>query len=112
MMELEGQVIKNQTSQVKKNIEKVGGPKSRAVPAFVKFQVEKMMELEEYQEGLDMSEFFKAYHDLHDYHLEFESYGYTSPEDLLHHGLDSSVRLKVNHQGGWNILPKIPNTDI
>ena len=102
-----GQVVASMGHLVRREVQKVVGRRSRAVPAFLREQVEQLVGLEEHREGLDKLAFLQAYHQLYDYQLEFHSYGFHDLLDFLHHGVGEVVTL-VPGQAGWVVLPRSP----
>lgn len=104
-----GQVVASMGHQVRRQVQKVVGRRSRAVPAFLKEQVEQLVGLEEHREGLDKLAFLQAYHQLFDYQLEFHSYGFHDLLDFLHHGVGEVVTL-VPGQAGWVVFPRSPTS--
>ena len=100
-----GEVLKNQSHASKKNIQKVAGERKRQVTPFLKEQVGRMMDLEEHQAGLEFGEFLDAYQELHDYPLEPVNFGFFGLSDLLHHGLSSTVSLRLGNSGQWMVFP-------
>ena len=79
-----------------RKIEKSVESNTRRVPEFMKKQVEQLMNLDMYEEGLELNEFRKVYNQEFGYPLEFECYGFYSFEDLVHHGLDGVVELQLD----------------
>ena len=102
---LTGQVLANQSRDVKRKAEKVTSRRSREVPPFLKQQIVDMMNLEENRAGLDGLAFHHTYKEIYDYPLEFLSYGFVNLYDMLHHGLGSSFLLTVDQYGGLRIAP-------
>merc|ERR1719341_3032442 len=83
---LTGQVLANQSRDVKRKAEKVASMRrSREVPPFLKQQIVDMMNLEENRAGLDSLAFHHTYKEIYDYPLEYLSYGFVNLYDMLHH---------------------------
>ena len=101
-----GEVLRDQSHAVKKNILKVTAKRSRLATPFLRNQVERLLMGEEYQEGLDYGQFLGAYKMLYDYELDIKGLGFYSVEDLLHHGLGESVRLVLDRRSNtWLVFP-------
>ena len=101
---LTGQVLANQSRDVKRKAEKVASMRrSREVPPFLKQQIVDMMNLEENRAGLDSLAFHHTYKEIYDYPLEYLSYGFVNLYDMLHHGLGSSLLLTLDQYGGLRI---------
>ena len=100
---LTGQVLANQSRDVKRKAEKVTGRRSREVPPFLRQQIVDMMDLEENRAGLDSLAFHHTYKEIYDYPLELQSYGFVNLYDMLHHGLGDSLLLTLDQFGGLRI---------
>ena len=91
-----GEVLKMVSSDTIRKIEKSIQIKARRVPEFIRKQVDQLMNLEMYEEGLELNEFREVYNQEFGYPLEFECYGFYSFEDLVYHGLDGVVELNLD----------------
>ena len=100
------EVVATLSQQERKNIQKVSRRRSRAVPGLLRDQVEQMMdEVEEHRAELDYRGFLAAYHNMYDYPLEVQTYGFYNLDDFLHHGLGASVTLRPDRAACWRIFP-------
>lgn len=100
-----GEVLKKQSSAAKRDIQKVAGRRARLVTPFLREQVRRMMELEEHEAGLELEEFMDSYKALHDYPLEPQYFGFAGVQDLLHHGLQEVLALRLGVDRRWTVHP-------
>ena len=91
-----GEVLASVGREDKKKIEKAVNRKSRSVPVFMKKQVEQLIEVYAFEDGMDLLQFSEVYDQEFGYPLEFQCYGYYTLEDFVFHGLEGSVELELD----------------
>jgi len=107
-----GQMLSRVGMDVINKIEKVSGRKTREVPEFMKKQVEQLVEMEAFEEGLFLTEFSQVYEQEFGYPLDFRSYGFFSLQDFCYNGLQGSVGLDLTGDGWWKIhsIDNVPSS--
>jgi len=92
-----GEVLASVSRDVIRKIEKiVEEGKSRDVPEFMKKQVGQLVELDMFEDGLDLHDFKEVYDQEFGYPLEYQCYGFYSLEDFVFHGLDGVVQIELD----------------
>jgi len=109
-----GEVLASVSRDVIRKIEKTVEGKTREVPEFMKKQVGQLVQLDMFEDGLELQEFREVYDQEFGYPLEYQCYGFYSLEDFVFHGLDGVVEIELDGvnwkigQGGSNKAFRTP----
>jgi len=100
-----GQMMSRVSIDEIRKIERISDRKLRAVPEFMKKQVEQLVEMEFFEEGLLLTEFQQVYEHEFGYAIDYKSYGFFSLQDFCYNGLQGSARVDLTGDGWWKLFP-------
>jgi len=99
------EVIARLGGDIVKKIDKMAGRRTRVVPEFVRKQLEQLLSLDMFEDGIFFSNLFHIYEEEFGYSLEFKSDGFYNLEDFCFNGLDGLADIELVG-GKWKLLPK------
>jgi len=105
------EVVARLGGDIVKKIDKMAGRRTRVVPEFVRKQLEQLLSLDMFEDGIFLSDLFHIYSEEFGYPLEFESAGYYNLEDFCFNGLDGLADVDLV-RGKWILLSKSDPNDL